>query len=267
MKRFLITAALVLLFAAGLLWALACWAAPRIAFYGAYFDDTRHTTLANRMPEMEAVEFRTADGTLLRGWLRNAGAGAPLVVAYGGNNMNVGDFAGLAGLAPQSSLLLLNHRGYGHSEGKPTEAVVVDDARQALRHFRRQLGQPARVTVLGFSLGTGVATQVAAAEPVQQLILACPFDSVAATGRQHVGALADVLPLPAFRSDLAAPQVSCPVSIFMATQDTIVPNARTEALLPCFSGTEVQLHRVNCGHNEAMFHPETLVVLRELLAR
>ncbi len=265
MKRLLIVASLVLLLVLALAYGVACWAAPRIAFYGAYFGDTQHETEADRAESFEPVSFTAADGTVLRGWLRNSGSGAPLVVAYGGNNMNVGDFAGLSRLAAHSSFLLLNHRGYGASEGLPTEERVVSDARQALRHFRQQLGEPERVVVLGFSLGTGVATQVAASEPVDQLILACPFDSVVATGVQHVGALARLLPLPAFRSDLAAPQVRCPVTIFMATQDTIVPNARTHALLPCFRHTHVQLHAVPCGHNEAMFLPETLRLLQPLI--
>ncbi len=266
MKRFFLLAALAVLAFAALLSGLVCWAAPRLVFVGAYFGNTRGVTVADKLPEFTPVEFRSADGTTLRGWLRDCGQGAPLVVAYGGNNMNVGDFAGLSRLAAHSSFLLLNHRGYGESEGKPTEPLVVDDARQALRHFRQQLGMPERVTVLGFSLGTGVATQVAASEEVDQLILACPFDSVLATACQHTPLLPQYLPLDHFRSDLAAPQVRCPVTIFMATQDSIVPNERTLALLPCFTATHVQLHRIPCGHNDIIFQPDTLKLMQVLLA-
>ncbi len=265
MKQFFLRAPLALLFLLGLLYALACHYGPKIVFYGAYYGDTRGATLADHTPGMEPASFTTADGTTLHGWLLNRGAEAPLVVAYGGNNMNVGDFAGLAELAEGSSLLLLNHRGYGESEGQPTEARVVDDARQALRHFRQQLGEPARVTLLGFSLGTGVATQVAASEKVDQLILACPFDSVLATGCQHVALLPRLIPMDHFRSDLAAPQVRCPVTIIMATQDTIVPNERTLSLIPCFRNTQVTLKRVPCGHNEVMIQAETQEILKPLL--
>ncbi len=263
MRRFLTLSALALLGIALLACGLVYHYGPRLVFFGAHFDDTNRPTLADRMPEMQRVAFTTADGTVLRGWLRDCGQGSPLVVAYGGNNMNVGDFAGLARLAAHSSFLLLNHRGYGESEGVPSEEAVVSDARQALHHFRAQLGQPERVIVLGFSLGTGVATQVAATEPIDQLILACPFDSVAATGRQHVGSIASILPLPAFRSDLAAEQVSCPVTIIMATQDTIVPNERTLELLRHFR--HAQLRKVDCGHNEAMFRAETLECIQPLI--
>ncbi len=265
MKRLLLRTALALLFLLGLLYALACHLGPRIVFYGAYFDNTQGPTLADHTPGMQPVSFTAADGTTLRGWLLDRGPGAPLVVAYGGNNMNVGNFAGLAELAEGSSLLLLNHRGYGESEGKPTEARVVSDARQALCHFRQQLGEPARVALLGFSLGTGVATQVAASEKVDQLILACPFDSVLATGCQHVALLPRLIPLDHFRSDLAAPQVRCPVTIIMATQDTIVPNERTLALIPCFRNTQVTLKKVPCGHNEVMIQAETQEILKPLL--
>ncbi len=265
MKRFLLIAALALLGILALLYGAACWYGPQIVFYGAHFGDTRGQTVADTQPGFEPVSFTTADGTMLRGWLRNCGPGFPLVVAYGGNNMNVGNFAGLAPLACHSSFLLLNHRGYGDSEGQPCEEAVVSDARQALQHYRRVLGEPERVIVLGFSLGTGVATQVAASEAVDQLILVCPFDNVVATGCQHLPLLPRLLPLPSFHSDLAAPKVSCPVSIFMATQDSIVPNERTQALIPCFTNTQVRVHPIPCGHNEAMFLPEALELIQPLL--
>ncbi len=265
MKRFLALSALSLLCMFLLACGLLGYVGPRLVFYGAYFGDTRVETVADRMPEMKPVSFTAADGTTLRGWLRDRGAGAPLVVAYGGNNMNVGDFAGLSELAAHSSLLLLNHRGYGESEGSPTEALVVDDARRALRHFRHLQGEPERVILLGFSLGTGVATQVAASEQVDALILACPFDSVLATACQHIPLLPKLLPLAPFRSDLAAEQVRCPVTIFMATQDTIVPNERTLNLIRHFRHTHVRLHRVDCGHNDIIFHPDTPKLLQALL--
>ncbi len=264
MRRFLLT---LLSLAALLLLALtpfACSYGPKIVFYGAHFGDTKGLTEADVTPGMQPISFTTEDGTTLRGWLHNRGKDAPLVVAYGGNNMNVGDFAGLAALAPHTSFLLLNHRGYGYSEGTPNEERVVGDAKAALRHYREQLGHP-RTTLLGFSLGTGVATQVAATENVAQLILACPFDSVIATGCQHISVLPHLVGIDHFRSDLAAPQVSCPVTILMGTQDTIVPNERTLALVPCFREGLVTLHRIDCGHNEMMSHPDALRLLIPLL--
>ncbi len=265
MRRFLTITALALLCILGLCYGVLCYVAPRIVFYGAYFDDTRGDTAADSMRSMKPVSFTAEDGTVLRGWLRNRGEGAPLVVMYGGNNMNVGDFAVLARLAPESSVLLLNHRGYGESEGMPCEEDIVQDARMALRHFRAQLGQPQHVTLLGFSLGTGVATQVAATERVQQLILACPFDSVIATGCQHAGPLVYLLPMDSFRSDLAAAKVRCPVTIFMGTQDSIIPNERTLNLASCFRNTKVQLHRIESGHNEIFSYAKTQKELALLL--
>ncbi len=267
MRRFITLTALSLLLILGITYGGLCYVAPKLVFFGAHFDDTRGSAVADSMRAMKPVSFPAEDGTVLRGWLRDRGASAPLVVLYGGNNMNVGDFAGLARLAPGSSWLLLNHRGYGESEGRPSEKDVVQDACMALRHFRRQLGNPEHVTLLGFSLGTGVATQVAAQETVQQLILACPFDSVTATGCQHAGPVVYLLPLDRFRSDLAAPNVRCPVTIFMGTRDTIIPNERTLHLAECFRNTRVQLHRIESGHNDIFSHVETQKSLSLLLQK
>ena len=265
MRRFLKRSALALLFILAIVYGLMCYYAPKIVFYGAYFDDTRACPAAESSPDAEAIEFTTADGTVLRGWLWNRGAGLPLVAVYGGNNMNVGSLAGLAAVAPRTNFLMLNHRGYGGSEGEPTEERVIGDARAALQHYRAQLGNPQHVTLLGFSLGTGVATQLAATEAPGALILACPFDSVLATACQHVPVLPRLLPIDHFRSDLAAPKVTCPVTTFMGVNDTIVPPARTMSLMKCFTSTEVMLHIIPSGHNDIFAHREVQDVLVPLL--
>ncbi len=267
MRRFLKLSALSLLLILAVLYGLAFHYGPQLVYYGAYFGDT-HTSPPTDWMVRGAIptEFRAEDGTVLSGWLWNRGPAAPLLIAYAGNNMNACSLDWLARLAPKSSILLLNHRGYGDSEGTPTEAVIVDDARQALRHYRTVLGCPPSVTLLGFSLGTGVATQVAATEKVAQLILACPFDSALATACDHVPLLPHLIPMDAFRSDLAAPQVRCPVTIFLGERDTIVPPERTRRLAECFTAApSVELHAVQSGHNDIFENNEVWQQLDELL--
>ncbi len=248
MRRILLCSALALIVILLGLAGLAWYYGPKIVYYGAYFDDTSTTRIAPRVPGAERVEYRMGDGTRLRGWLWDRGPRASLVVVYGGNNMNVGDLAGLAWLDRRRSYLMVNHRGFGESEGEPSEEQLVADAREVLRRTRRQLDYPAHTALIGYSLGTGVATQVAAAEKVDALILACPFDSVLAVGCHHVPLLPKLIPMDHFRSDLAAPKVRCPVTIFLGERDTVVPPAHTERLCACFTATKATLHRVPCGH-------------------
>ncbi len=266
MRRFLLCTAIILSVLLLGFAALAWYYGPRIVYYGAYFDDTSTTRVATRVPGGRQVEYRMADGTRLRGWLWDRGPRASLVVVYGGNNMNVGDLAGLAWLDRSRSYLFVNHRGFGSSEGEPCEEKLVTDAREVLRRARKQLDFPDHTALIGYSLGTGVATQVAAAEEaVDALILACPFDSVLAVGCHHVPMLPRLIPMDHFRSDLAAPKVRCPVTIFLGERDKVVPPAHTERLAQCFTATKATLHRLPCGHANIFEQRGLRRALREAL--
>jgi pimeloyl-ACP methyl ester carboxylesterase len=77
------------------------------------------------------------------------------------------------------SLLLLEYRGYGRSEGKPSEEGSYADARAAWRHLVAERGfPPERIVLVGESLGGGVVARLAAAERPGALVLASSFVSV-----------------------------------------------------------------------------------------
>lgn len=196
-----------------------------------------------------AVSITTDDGTCLRGWFFNRGAGTPLVVCYGGNAMNAGYFAQLAAADPTRSYLMMNYRGYGGSEGEPSEELLVKDARFCLAVARRALGTPASVSLIGFSLGSGVATQVAAAEKVDSLVLVCPFDSITSVACNIVPLLPRLLPLDTWDSAAFAPHINCRVSVLRAKYDTIVPADSTDALIRAFKQVPTTVHTFDADHN------------------
>jgi pimeloyl-ACP methyl ester carboxylesterase len=82
----------------------------------------------------------------------------------------------------RSRLYLLHYPGYGGAAGRPSETALVADA---LALFDQVAARHPRVTVIGRSLGSGVAIQVASARPVERLVLVTPYDSlmeIATTG-------------------------------------------------------------------------------------
>src|SRR5713226_1054483 len=79
-------------------------------------------------PNVEDLTLVAADGVKLRGWLvRGAGAPAPLVIYFGGNAEEVSWLTEVADQFSGWSLLLVNFRGYGESEGKPGEKGLLGD--------------------------------------------------------------------------------------------------------------------------------------------
>ena len=90
---------------------------------------------------------------------------------------------GLADAFPDHALYLLHYPGYGGAPGKPSEAAIAADA---LALFDRVAPQHPRVVVIGRSLGSGVAVQVASARPVARLVLVTPYDSLEEIAAKHV---------------------------------------------------------------------------------
>ena len=184
-----------------------------------------------------AIALKADDGTTLRGWFFNRGAGTPLVVFYGGNAMNVGNFASIAASDPTRSYLLMNYRGYGNSEGEPNEARLVTDARSCIAQARRMMGTPGPLSLVGYSLGSGVAMQVAAGKNTASLILICPFDSMTEVACNQVPFFPRILPMDSWNSAEYAPHITCPVTIMRAQTDDIVPTESTDRLIQAFPTT------------------------------
>ena len=134
------------------------------------------------LPGTTEVEVTAHDGTRLHGWLQHTAEETPspgLVIYFGGNAEEVsGQMHDAPMLAPWS-VAAFNYRGYGLSEGRPGEAALVADA--IAIHDRlaaRADVDPNRIVVLGRSLGSGVAVQLAANRPVRAVVLVSPFDSL-----------------------------------------------------------------------------------------
>lgn len=208
------------------------------------------------------VTFATSDGEKLTGWFFNRGKGSELVICYAGNSCNAGMFTGIARMDSGRSYLMLNYRGYGGSSGRLKEANMVADACEALLHFSREL-QTEQVTLLGFSLGTGVAIQVAARMPeVDKMVLAAPFDSmVAVTG---VSGLKKWILEDHFYSTEYAPSVKCPVHIIFSMEDMVVRPEQTLRLAATFK-VPVQAVKVSGSHTDVIAMPENRKIIEQML--
>ena len=132
---------------------------------------------------VERAELRTDDDVRLVAWVIRADSATPWLLICHGNGGNISDagrpfhYAGLrqAGL----NLLAFDYRGYGESEGTPTEDGLYRDAETAYRFLTDSLGIPAqRIVLFGHSLGSAVAVELAGRVPAAGLILDGALTSV-----------------------------------------------------------------------------------------
>lgn len=182
--------------------------------------------------------------------------GPQALIYFGGNAEDVAySLPELAALFPDRAIYLMHYRGYCGSSGRPAEAALRSDAHAlfTLVHARH-----ADVMVVGRSLGTSLAVQLAAEEPVSRIVLITPFESIVRIAQR----VAPFLPMSLLLRDRYeswryAPHVHCPALLIAASDDELVPMEDTELLLRAFP-TGVATLRVIDGtdHNSVSDKPE-----------
>ena len=138
---------------------------------------------------VEDVEFNAADGTRLHGWFAEHPQPRAVVLFTHGNAGNLTDRADM--IAPlrdrlKTSVFLFDYRGYGRSEGKPTEAGVLQDARAARSWLAQRTGVgESDIVLIGRSLGGALAVDLAAADGARGLVLHSSFTSLPDAAAVH----------------------------------------------------------------------------------
>jgi pimeloyl-ACP methyl ester carboxylesterase len=150
--------------------------------------------------------------------------GPRALVYFGGNAEDVAyTVPELAELFSDRAIYGMHYRGYSGSSGRPAEAALRSDARHP------------DVIVVGRSLGSSLAIQLAADEPVTRLVLITPFESILSIARR----VAPFLPMglllrDKYESWRYAPRVTCPTLVIAASHDELVPLADTQRLVAAF---------------------------------
>ena len=229
-----------------------------LIFYRQPLSDSRRAEITRRFPAVTEVTVTSSDGTKLHGWLVKPGAAspAPLVLYFGGNAEEtshmleaIGDPA--RGDTPGIAWLVFNYRGYGASEGSPSERALVADAFTLYDYASRLAGIDAqRIFAFGRSLGSGVAVQLAAQRPVRAVILVSPFDSLAAVGKRYYWYLpVDWMLKHRFDSIALAPQLKQPLLCLIAERDEVIPPVHAERLFAAWGGPKRKVLLGGAGHN------------------
>ncbi len=194
---------------------------------------------ANTGAAIEEVNLSTSDHVRLHGWLVHAAPArtpAPILIYFGGNAEEVSWLASTAGRYAGWSLLLLNYRGYGASEGKPGEAALFADALQ-IYDYAAGRARGGRVAVMGRSLGSGVAVYLAAERPVAGVILVSPYDSVESVAKGIYPYLPISLMLKhRFDSLARVPGIHAPLLCLVASDDRVIPRPHSERLYAAWGG-------------------------------
>ena len=195
------------------------------------------------------------EGLQLHGWILNKGM-SKAVIYFGGNSEaiqnNIFNFEAMFG---KHSVYLIHYRGYGKSEGKPTETGLFSDA---LAIYDALKPQYQSISLMGRSLGSGVAVYLASRRETDKLILLTPYDSIAEVAQTHYPFIpARLVTRDRFESFQYAPKITAPVLLVTAELDRIVPIERALKLREYLTAAEVQYRMIeSAAHNDVTSFPE-----------
>ncbi|WP_024803929.1 alpha/beta hydrolase [Nocardia sp. BMG51109] len=183
--------------------------------------------------EYEDLYFTAADGVRVNGWFVRAAEPVGHILFAHGNAGNIGDRTPVLALLAAAGLdvLVFDYRGYGRSEGRPSEAGCYLDARAAREALLGRPGvDPDRVLYLGKSLGGGVAIELATEFPPAGLILMSTFTGL----RDAARAVYPFLPKPlvpnAFPSLRRLRTLHTPTLVMHGDSDELLPVEMGRAL-------------------------------------
>ena len=196
---------------------------------------------AHLPPHAKPFSVTAADGTRLHGWIAQGSAvPAPTVIYFGGNAEEVSFTIADPRWPREWSIVAINYRGYGASEGVPGERALAADALSIYDAVAAREGiDRNRIVTFGRSLGTALAAHVAAERPVAGAVLVSPYDSLAAIGNHHYPWLpVSLLLRHRFDARADAARIHAPMLTVVADRDTIIPVERSRALYDAWARTE-----------------------------
>lgn len=218
--------------------AAACIYAGICAFMWAFqerfvYHPSKRTenTPADLGLKYEHVPLITEDGLRINAWFVPAEKPRCTVLFFHGNAGSLSDRLETVSIIHtlNCDLFIIDYRGFGASEGRPTEEGTAKDARAAWKWLSEEKGVPAQEIVLwGRSLGGAVAAQLAyelrRKMPPGALILESTFTNIPDMGAEVYPLLpARLLARVRYDSEALMPEISCPVLVIHSREDELVP--------------------------------------------
>jgi len=247
--------AVQLLLIVGCLILLVCLFYPRLEnFFIFYPDKTIEITPQHHRIPYEEISFRAADHTLLHGWHFPVKGDRPTILFCHGNAGNISHrLDNIRHLvATGFPVFIFDYRGYGRSEGRPSEKGLYEDGLAAYNFLAKRQGLSSEGIVLfGRSLGVAVAVEIALKRPVRSLILESGFTSTREMARSiALFRLFSAFVPRHFDNLRKLPLIREPKLIIHGTQDEIVPFPMGQELFDAALPPRYFYPIQGAGHND-----------------
>ncbi len=182
----------------------------------------------------EILNLNSEDGTALEAWVVPFATDAPWLLYFHGNASNISQNLKFPMLLRERlgvNVLMAEYRGFYKSEGIPSEEGLYQDARTYYNYLINSGVKAENLLIWGFSLGSGVALELAMSHAAAGLVLQAPYASIpdAAAWRYNAG-LPDSFFQNQFTSKEKISRLTMPLLIVHGIQDDVIPVEQGQAL-------------------------------------
>ena len=200
----------------------------------------------------EELSITTSDGVALHGWWID-GPSDRVLIWYHGNAGNIADrlhnarwFVDQLGV----TVVLVDYRGYGRSQGTPDEAGLYLDGLAIYDAVAARSVRAQDIVLFGRSLGGAVAIETALQRPAGAVVLESVFRSVPALAREHYWFVPSAVVRTRMDNESKIGRVQAPALLLHGDRDTIVPLAHGRRLFE-LAARPAPFHVIEgAGHND-----------------
>jgi fermentation-respiration switch protein FrsA (DUF1100 family) len=209
---------------------------------------------------------KTADGVSIQLWYKPAKNDMPTILYFHGNASHMGNRAGIySALSGKGfGVLAVSYRGYGKSEGKPSEQGLYADGRAAISFLTENKKiLLSNIIIYGESLGTGVSVQMANEYQVGALVMQAPYTSISGRAAEiYFFIPVKLVMIDHFDSLSKISKIKTPLLILHGEQDETIPARHGKTLLAAANDPKEAVFFNDVGHSNFDSAAIALNVLR-----
>lgn len=168
--------------------------------------------------------IKVDDKTKLNGLLFHADSSKGLIFYLHGNAGSIDSWGGIADIYLKNNydFFILDYRGYGKSQGKiSSEKQLYRDIQIAYDTLKTKYNEKS-IVIIGYSIGTGLAAELASVNNPKLLILKAPYFNMIDLAHHYIKILPSFLIRYKLRTDRFIQKLKCPLILFHGNQDEII---------------------------------------------